>query len=82
MADRTIKLRRLRQILKKFGVEENPNRGKGSHTLFIKQTSGGPITYPVPTCHDDILICYVRGCRKKFGLTDDDGVSDQEFYNA
>jgi hypothetical protein len=82
MADRILILRRLRQILKKFGVGEISHRGKGSHTLFAKSTNAGTITYPVPTSSDDILICYLRGCRKKFGLTVEDGVSDQEFYNA
>lgn len=42
---------------------------------------GGVFTYPVPD-EKDVLICYVRGCRKKFKLTVDDGVSDRKFYNA
>jgi hypothetical protein len=81
MADRTIKLRRLRQILKSFGVQWNPGKGKGSHGSFIKAMEGGVFSYPVPD-EKDVLVCYVRGCRKKFKLTAEDGVSDQDFYDA
>ncbi len=81
MGDRSIKLRRLRQILKRFGVEWDPGRGKGSHGMFEKVMHGGVFTYPVPD-QTDVLVCYVRGCRKKFKLTAEDGVSDDEFYNG
>lgn len=54
--------------------------GKGSHTTFFKHTEEGVITYPVPTTRDDVLICYVRGCRRRFGLRRQDGVSDKDFY--
>jgi hypothetical protein len=81
MPDRTIKLRRLIQILRHFGVDVDRARGKGGHLLFYKKMEGGVFTYPVPN-ESDALICYVRGCRKKFKLTEDDGVSDRDFYNA
>jgi predicted RNA binding protein YcfA (HicA-like mRNA interferase family) len=81
MADRTIKARRLREILKKFGVEWNPRKGKGSHGSFFKRMDGGMFTYPVPD-EKDVLVCYVRGCRKKFKLTAEDGIPDEQFYNA
>lgn len=77
MADRIVKLRRLKQILASFGVEFDSSRGKGSHGLFVR----GSDTYPVPN-ESDVLIPYVRGCRKKFRLTEKDGVSDSAFYNA
>jgi len=79
MADRSIKFRRLRKILKRYGVEWDPTHGKGSHGCFYKQMEGGLFTYPVPD-EKDTLICYVRGCRKKFKLTTEDGISDREFY--
>ena len=50
--------------------------------MFCKKTDAGLFTYPVPTHGDDVLICYVRGCRKKFKLTQKDGVSDHDFYDA
>jgi hypothetical protein len=65
MADRVLKLRRLQQILRMFGVEWNPRRGKGSHGTFEKLMGGGVFTYPVPN-ESDVLSCYVRGARKKF----------------
>jgi len=80
MADRTIKLRRLKQILRSFGVEWDSSKGKGSHGSFEKRMDGGVYTYPVPD-QTDVQQCYVRGCRKKFKLTAEDGISDDDFYN-
>ena len=65
-----LKLHELRAILRRFGVGEEPARGKGSHTVFFKDFPEGRFTYPVPTTRDDVLPCYVRGCRKKFRLTE------------
>jgi hypothetical protein len=82
MADRPLKLRDLRKILRRFDVAEDTSRGSGSHTLFYKQFSDGTFfSYPIPTHGSDVvLVCYVKGCRKKFRLSQDDGVSDKEFY--
>ena len=81
MADRSIKLRRLKQILAKFGIECSERRGKGSHCLFTKVIDGRPASYPIPD-GKDVLICYIRSCRKKFKLTEEDGVPDSQFYEA
>jgi predicted RNA binding protein YcfA (HicA-like mRNA interferase family) len=81
MADRTIKLRRLIQILNSYGVSWNAGKGKGSHGTFEKLMEGGVFTYPVPR-RDDIYRGYVRSCRKKFKLTAEDGTPDEDFYNA
>jgi hypothetical protein len=81
MADRPLKLRKLRKILRKFGVAEDPSLGSGSHTTFFKKFPEGTFSYPVPTHGSDVvLICYVKGCRKKFRLRKEDGISDKEFY--
>jgi hypothetical protein len=80
MADRTIKLRVLRKILRRYGVVEDPSMGDGSHTTFLKKMENGIFSYPVPTHSTDVLVCYVRGLRKKFKLREEDGVSDAEFY--
>lgn len=82
MADRSIKLRELRRILIRYEVGEDTSRGKGSHTTFFKKMARGTVTYPVPTSPRDVLVCYVRGCRQRFGLRVVDGVSDEEFYGA
>jgi len=80
MGDRPLKLRDLRSILRRFGVEEDASLGKGSHTTFLKRFPEGVFTFPVPTTRKDVLICYVRACRKKFRLQPEDGVSDKAFY--
>lgn len=75
-------MKRLRRILRTFDVHEDSSRGKGSHTLFFKQFAEGEFTYPVPTNNDPILLCYVKGCRRRFRLTVEHGVSDDDFYDA
>jgi hypothetical protein len=81
MADRALKLKELRRILRKFpGITEDPSGGKGSHTLFERNIGNDTFTYPIPTTGSDVLICYVRGIRKKFKLRRADGVSDKQFY--
>jgi len=80
MAKNRLKLRDLRRILASYGVQEDVSSGKGSHTKFYKQFDDGNFSYPVPK-RKDVLPCYVRGCRKKFRLTAQDGVSDEEFFS-
>ena len=80
MADRPLKLRELRKILRRYDVEEDPSRGKGSHTLFYKTFPDGTFSYPVPTTSSEVNASYVKGCRKKFRLRPADGVSDKDFY--
>lgn len=84
MADRSIKLTKLRKILRHFGIGENPSKGKGSHSTFIKKNAAGKVTasYPVPTTIPDVLICYIKGSRRRFSLTAADGISDKDFYEA
>jgi hypothetical protein len=79
MADRTIKLRRLRRILRRYGVQEDPSRGKGSHVYFFRQLPEGTVGYPVPN-KSDVKTPYVTGCRRRFRLTPADGVTDADFY--
>jgi hypothetical protein len=57
--------------------------GKGSHTTFLRRNENGRVvsSYPIPT-KKEVLICYVRGCRRRFGLTEEDGISDEDFYGA
>jgi predicted RNA binding protein YcfA (HicA-like mRNA interferase family) len=80
MADQSIKMTRLQAILKRYGVEEVKRRGKGSHLMFSKTFPEGTFTYPVPTHDQDVKVCYIKGCRKKFRLRVEDGVTDKEFY--
>lgn len=80
--NRPLPMKRLRRSLRSFGVDEDPSRGKGSHTIFFKVFPEGEFTYPVPTDNDPVLECYVKGCRKRFRLTPDHGVTDEQFYGA
>jgi hypothetical protein len=57
VADRALKLREVRAILRRYGVEEDPSAGKGSHTLFFKTFADGTFTYPVPTTAKDVKVC-------------------------
>jgi len=80
MPDRPLKLHLLRAILRRYDVWEDPSRGKGSHTMFFRRVAGSVFSYPIPTHGDEVQRQYVRGCRKRFQLTEEYGVSDQEFY--
>ncbi len=75
-----LKIGELRRILKSYEVVEDCAAGKGSHTVFRKVIDGAQVSYPVPTSCNDVLPCYVKGCRKKFKLLPADGVSDADFY--
>jgi hypothetical protein len=65
--------------LKRYDVKEAKKRGKGSHVMFQKTFPEGTFSYPIPN-KPDVKAHYVRECRKKFRLTAEDGVSDEEFY--
>ena len=78
--DRHLPFRRLVAILGRYGVGIDRTRGKGSHVLFYRDFENGRVTYPVPTHGKDVLMIYVRGCRRRFRLTTADGVSDEQFY--
>jgi len=81
MAKRRLKLNELRRILASFGVTEDKKRGKGSHTTFVKQfpEEPKPRIYSMPS-RKDVLPCYVKDCRRRFRLTPEDGVTDEDFY--
>ncbi len=82
MADRPLKYRRLRAILKTYGVVEEAGRGKGSERMLAR-TMGGSIVRLPTKCHnegDDKPVGVIRSIRRHFKLTPADGVSDREFY--
>ena len=78
--DRTLKFNVLKRILGRYGIHWNAGKGKGSHGSFEKLMDGGMFTYPIPHHGKHVPQPYIRGVRKKFKLTADDGVSDDEFY--
>jgi hypothetical protein len=51
--------------------------------MFFREIDDSTFSYPVPKekKKDEVKDCYVRGVRKKFKLTPNDGVSDSEFFS-
>jgi hypothetical protein len=82
MADRSMDIRDLRRAVKRFGGWEDASRGKGSHTMFFRKRDAGIFSYPIPTHDKMIWKKYVKGLRERLGLTEKDGVSDNDFYNS
>lgn len=77
-----LKYRTLRTILKTFGIEEDARRGKGSERLFVGVVGGSIVSYPTK-CHnenDEKPIAVINAIRRRFNLTERDGISDDEFY--
>ena len=82
MAEQAITYRRLRRILKAFGIEEDKSRGKGSERMFVGVVEGKIVRYPTK-CHGDGDIKpkgVLRAIRRTFRLTEEDGVTDRSFY--
>ena len=82
MADRPLKYRDLLKRLKKYGVAEDKKRGKGSERLLVRIVGGQKRTIATK-CHsdgDEKPRAVVAAIRRRLALTNDDGVSDQEFY--
>lgn len=81
MADKRIPMRRLRRILRAHGVEFDESRGKGSHGIFSGVVEGKRRVFPVPKMKD-VPVQYVRSVRRRFQPTEEDGVTDREFYDG
>ena len=79
MGKHRVTLQELIRILGRYGVMVDESAGKGSHIKFWKVFAEGRFSYPVPR-QRDVLPCYVKGCRKKFRLLPEDGVSDEAFF--
>ena len=52
MAEKAISYRRLRKILKSFGIAEDKSRGKGSERMFVGVVAGKIVHYPTK-CHGE-----------------------------
>ncbi len=82
MAERPLSYADLLRILKRFGVYEESNRGKGSERMLARVIDGVVIRLPT-RCHssgDEKPKGVIRSIRRHFKLTADDGVADREFY--
>jgi len=82
MAERTMKYRDLLRRLKAFGVREVKGRGKGSERL-LQRIVGGRKYSTTTKCHsenDQKPIAVIKSIRRRLKLTEEDGISDDDFY--
>lgn len=83
MGEKAIPYRRLRKILKTYGIEEDARAGKGSERMFVGLVGGVIVKYPTK-CHgegDTKPKGVIRAIRRVFCLTATDGIADKDFYN-
>jgi len=78
MAKRRLKFHDLERILGSFGVSVEAG---AKHMKFVQVREEGRFTYPVPYTKSEVNDCYVKGCRKRFLLTEEHGVTDDDFYS-
>jgi hypothetical protein len=78
-----LKYRDLRKKLKKYNIDENKIRGKGSERMLVGIINGRVIKYPTK-CHnegDEKPIAVIDAIRRRFNLDPEHGVSDSDFYS-
>ena len=77
-----MKFRKLKKVLARYGIEWKPQKGKGSHGVFVGESHVLQIrqVYPIPASQQkEISQAYIRPLRRKFELTKESGVSDDDF---
>ncbi len=81
---RVLKLRRVKSIFASFGIaaERAKTSGHRRKRHWILMAEDGT-KFPIPGHGEkaDISRAYVEAARRAFGLTPDDGVSDEDFYS-
>ena len=75
---RTIKLRRFKQILSRYGITVQPG---GKHSVLCAP-DGGKFPIPCTKASDDVFRSYVQAARRKFDLTPEHGISDEDLYRG
>ena len=50
--------------------------------MFFRRTASGEFSYPIPTHDKTVKKRYVKSLRERLQLTAEDGVPDDDFYNA
>lgn len=82
--DRPTKYRKLLKLVSKYGIYEDKRRAKGSERLWVKEYPNGTKRSIPVTCHSEnyvISVGLIRAIRRRFSLTEKDGISDKEFYS-
>lgn len=77
-----MKFRELKKVLSKHGIAWDPRKGKGSHGVFVglSHRTGIKQIFPIPAGQQkQISKAYLAPLRRKFELTEKDGVNDDLF---
>ena len=81
--DKPIRYRDLLKIIGRYGVYEDKKRAKGSERLWVKEYPDGTKRSIPVTCHSEnyvIGIGFVKAIRRRFSLTEQEGIPDKNFY--
>lgn len=74
-----VPFKKFKKALQHYNAWEEPSRGKGGHTAFLRDVGGGRIElFPLPK-KKEVLDSYVKAARRKLRLMPSDGVSDEDF---
>jgi len=80
---KTVKWRDLKRLFAAFGlaVHEGKSRGhrRKRHAL-VSDRFGNKFPIPAHNPGDDIHRTYIEAARRRFGLTPQRGISDEDFY--
>ena len=83
MRKKPLPYRDLRKVLRSFGIQEDKRRGKGAERMFVGVVEGRLVHYPTK-CNregDEKPVPVINALRRVFHLTEDDGVTDEDFYS-
>ncbi|HHN47091.1 MAG TPA: hypothetical protein ENN09_06585 [Planctomycetes bacterium] len=69
------------RLFERYGCKVFAGRGKGSHFCLIRQYGGGELSFPFPY-HREYGQDYIKPARRRLKLTEEDGISDDEFYRG
>lgn len=74
---KTVKFRNVIKLFKKYGITLEHGT---KHPSLVSEDGR---RYPLPNSksNDDIERCYINAARRMFGLTEEDGITDKEFYS-
>ena len=72
-----VKFRNLKKYLRKFRIELK----QGSKHPYFEDPAGNKYPQPFTKDNADVERVYVDAIRRKFRLTPEDGISDEQFYS-
>jgi hypothetical protein len=82
--DKPTKYRELLKLVNKYGIYEDRKRAKGSERLWVKEYPDGTKRSIPVTCHGENYVIgmgLVKAIRRRFALTEQDGILDEDFYS-